>query len=83
MTLDRPCAHLLVHVIGLPDRQRHDRQRGIARSGARKLAAVADEQVVDVVGLSPLVADPIAGLGAHPQRAHVVAVGEGQEYWKH
>ena len=69
-------AHLIVDVIRLADRQRHDRQGRIGSPGARELATVADEQVLDVVGLTPPVADAVGGFGAHPQRAHVVTVGK-------
>ena len=75
-SLDRPSAHLTVHVVRLADRQRNDRQGRIASPGARELTAITDEQILDVVGLTPPVANPVGGHSTHPQRAHVVAVGK-------
>ena len=66
----------MVHVVRLADRQRNDRQGRIASPGARELTAIADEQILDIVGLTPAVANPVGGLSAYPQRAHVVAVGK-------
>ena len=73
---DRAGAHLMMDVIRLADRQRDDRQGRIARPGARELTAITDEQVLDVVRLTPPVANSIRPVGAHPARAHVVAVGK-------
>jgi hypothetical protein len=63
---DRPSTHLIVDVVCLANRQRNDRQGRITRSGARKLATVADEQIFDVMGLTPPVANSITGFLAHP-----------------
>ena len=76
MHSDRAGAHLMMDVIRLADRQRDDRQGRIARPGARELTAITDEQVLEVVRLTPPVANSIRPVGAHPARAHVVAVGK-------
>ena len=73
---DRAGGHPMMDVIRLADRQRDDRQGRIARPGARELTAITDEQVLDVVRLTPPVANSIRPVGAHPARAHVVAVGK-------
>ena len=73
---DRAGAHLTMDVIRLADRQRDDRQGRIARPRARELTAITYEQVLDVVRLTPPVANSIRPVGAHPARAHVVAVGK-------
>src|ERR1700741_5636056 len=64
--LDRPRAHLIVDVFRLADLQCNDRQGRVAGPGARELTAVADKQILDVVGLTPAVANAVGGLGAHP-----------------
>ena len=48
--------HFVSDVFRLPDRQRHDRQRRVLGAAGGELAAVGDEQVLDVVRLAELVA---------------------------
>src|SRR6478672_8578411 len=59
-------------VVRLPDRQRHDRQRRIAGGAGGELAAVRDEQVLDVVGLAELVRHTIPRLLAHSVGTQIV-----------
>src|SRR5215831_4179498 len=73
---NRAGAHLAMDVIRLADRERDDRQRRVATPRARELTAITDEQVLDVVRLTPPVANAVRRVRAHPARAHVVAVGK-------
>ena len=41
-------------------------------------AAVDDEEVLHVVGATPLVHDRRPRIGAHPRRAHEMPAGEGE-----
>ena len=41
--------HLVGDIVRLPDGQRHDRQRRVLGAAGGELAAVGDEQVLDVV----------------------------------
>jgi len=70
--------HLIGDVVGLADRKRNDRQRRVGRSAGAELAPVRDEQVRDLVGLPPFVADSVFGPLTHPATAHVMARGEGR-----
>ena len=70
--------HRAGDVVRLPDRQRDDRQRRIAGRAAGELAAVGDEQVLDVVGLAELVHHAVPRLLAHPVGAEVVRAGIGR-----
>ena len=54
--------------------QRLDRQAGIGRALGRKDAAVADEQIGDVVGAAELIHDRPARVGAHAAGADQVRV---------
>ena len=58
-------------MVGLPDRKGNDRQRRIAGRTAGELAAVGDEQVLDVVSLPELVHHANVSLGLHSK------VGDG------
>ena len=71
-------AHLLGDVVGLADGQRHDGQRRVLRAAGRELAAVGDEQVLDVVRLAPFVDHAVARLLAHPVGAEIVRRGIGR-----
>ena len=70
--------HLIGDVVGLADRKRNDRQRRVGRSAGAELAPVRDEQVRDLVGLPPFVADSVFGPLTHPATTHVMARGEGR-----
>src|SRR5690606_21757034 len=64
--------HLLGDVVGLPDRQRDDRQRRVFGGAGGELAAVRHEQVPDVVRLAVAVDHTVLGLLAHAVGAEVV-----------
>ena len=64
--------HLLRDVIGLPDRQRDDGQCRVLRAAGRELAAVRNEEVRNVMGLPPLVADAVTRIAAHAAGSEVV-----------
>ena len=57
--LERLLAHRLGDVVRLPDRQRHDGERRVLGRAGGELAAVGDEQVLDVVRLAPFVDDAV------------------------
>src|SRR5216683_2962172 len=70
LVLDLLALHRAADVVRMPDRERHDRQRWIAGGAASELAAIRDEQVLDVVGLAEFVHHAIPRLLAHPVGAH-------------
>src|SRR5262245_66662990 len=70
---DGAFGHLVGDVVGLADRERDDRQGRVGGGTGAELAAVRDEQVLNLVGLAPLVADPVLRPFAHAATAHVVA----------
>ena len=70
---DRVRLHLVGDVVGLTDREGHDRQRRVLGPAGCELAAVRDEQVLDVVRLAPLVHHAVARIGAHTVRAEIVS----------
>ena len=53
--LDIACANFASDVISLPDRQRHNSQRRIFGSARGELRPIRDEQVFDIMGLTPFV----------------------------
>src|SRR6267142_3727307 len=57
VVLDFLSLHGAGDMIRLPDGKRHDGVRRIAGRAAGKLAAIRDEQILDVVGLAELVHD--------------------------
>src|SRR5690348_3632088 len=71
-------AHLIGDVVRLADGQGDDGQRGILRGPGGELAAVGDEQVLDVVGLAMLVHHAVAGLLRHAVGAEIV----GGRIWR-
>src|SRR5262245_45935141 len=66
-------------VLSLPDRERHNGQRRVLGPAGRKLAAVRDEQIGDVVGLAILVAHPVLRLLALAAGALVLGAGEWRQ----
>jgi len=72
-----PSLHILLHtfrrdVIGLSNCQGYNRQRWVLAATGRELAAVRDEQVLDVVALIPFIEHAGLGIIAHPACAHFV-----------
>src|SRR5262249_36845085 len=64
-------AQLIGDVVGLADRQRHDREGWVLRAAGRELAAIGDEEILDVVGLAPLVDDAVAWILRHAIGAEI------------
>jgi len=56
---------LMGNMVGLSDRQSHNSQRGIFTGAGGELTTVGNEQILDVMGLPPFVANTIAGFLAH------------------
>src|SRR5712671_8009975 len=75
--------HRAGDVVRLPDRERHDRQRWIAGGAAGELAAIRDEQVLDVVGLAEFVHHAVPRLLAHPVATQVVGAWIGRRWIGH
>src|SRR6185437_8306692 len=65
-------------MIGLPDRQSDYSQSRVFATAGSELTTVRDKQILDVVGLSPLVAHAIARLLAHAAGSHVMRRGVGR-----
>src|SRR3981189_631052 len=66
-----------------PDGKRHDGERRIAGRAAGELAAIRDEQILDVVGLAEFVHDTILRFGPHPVGAHVMGTWIGRGRIRH
>src|SRR5262249_5563392 len=59
-------------VLGQPQRQRHDGQRGVGKSTGREYRAAGHEQVRDPMDASVLGDDPALRVAMHPRRSHVM-----------
>ena len=70
--LDIACAHFASDVIGLPDRQRYNSQRRIFGSARGKLRPIRDEQVFDIMSLTPFVHHAVLWLFRHAVGAQIV-----------
>ena len=71
-TLKIARAQLARDVLGLSQRERNDRERGIGGSRCAQGTAVRYEQVGHIVGPSIGINNPVTGVFAHARRAHVV-----------
>jgi hypothetical protein len=76
--LDLAPLHCAGNVVGLPDGQRNDSQRRVARGAGRELAPVRHEQVLDVVRLTVFVDPDVTRLLAHPVGPEVVSARMGR-----
>jgi hypothetical protein len=67
-------------VVGRPQCQRRDRQRGVDRTAGHEDAAGDDPQVRDVVGAESGVNDALRGVGTYSRRSHVVTAERRRFY---
>src|SRR5437899_13042371 len=70
--LDRVFAHLFRDVVRLTNGKRNNRQGGVLCAAGRELAAIGDEQILDVVSLAEFVADAISRILRHPAGAEIM-----------
>src|SRR5471032_1844053 len=78
-TSNRAFAHLSGDVIRLANGEGDDGKRRVRCAAGGELAAVGDEQVLDVMRLPELVTHAVAGIAAHAASAEVV---RGRVGWR-